>query len=186
MADDSPQIGMASALLPWRPEVVYLASDSRLIVRGGRHTGVRFWAAGNRGRKGGEKSGRAGEIGVHRETRGRNRARREERAGEADLPTSGRAGEEPKATPRPRGRVLPRRREKSLPPSREDQPPAGPRQVLWSSARLPSRLLWSAAALVLRRAASSGPPLLWSSASSGPLSRLLKSSVELPPLLSRY
>ena len=171
---------MASSLLPWRPEVVYLASDSRLIVRGGRHTGVSFWAAGNGGRKGGEKSGRAGEIGVRRETRGRNRAQREERPGEADLPASGRAGEEPEATP------LPRCREKSLPPSREDQPPAGPRQVLWSSARLPSRLLWSAAALVLRRAASSGPPLLWSSASSGPPSRLLKSSVEPPPLLSRY
>ena len=93
------------------------------------------------------------------ERRGRNRARREERAGEADLPVSGRAGEEPEATPRPRGRVLPCRREKSLPPSREDQPPAGPRQVLWSSARLPSRLLWSAADLV-RRCSGPPPPLV--------------------------
>ena len=132
-----------------------MASGSRLF-------GVRFahncaWRAPYRGPflGGGKwrKKGRGKEW-----ARGRNRARREERAGEADLPASGRAGEEPEATPRPRGHVLPRRREKSLPPSREDQPPAGPRQVLWSSARLPSRLLWSAAALVLRLLWSAEPP----------------------------
>jgi hypothetical protein len=116
--------------------------------------------------------------------------RREERAGEADLPASRRAEEEPESTPRPRGRVFPRRREKS---------PAG-RGRCSGPLPLPSRLLWSSIELpllvrpcsgpppplVLCRAASSGPPLLWSSASSGLPSCLLKSSVEPPPLVSRY
>ena len=39
MADDSPQIGMASALLPWRPEVVDLASDSSKSSKAGAACG---------------------------------------------------------------------------------------------------------------------------------------------------
>jgi hypothetical protein len=89
-------------------------------------------------------------IGTHRETRRRNRVRREELAGEADLPASGRAEEEPESTPHPRGRVLSRRREKSLSPAGRGRS-SGPLP-------LPSRLLWFAELppKVFCRAASSG------------------------------
>ena len=157
MADDSPQIGMASALLPWHPEVVYLASDSRLIVRGGRHTGVRFWAAGNRGRKGGEKSGRAGEI-----ERG-ERSAREKR-------TYQRAGEQWK------------NRKPHLARADAFSHAAG-RSRCCRAVRisLPRGRGRCSGPLPVCRAASSGPLLLWSSAEPPPLVR--RCSGPPPPLV---
>jgi len=159
LADDSPQIGMASALLPWRPEVVYLASDSRLIVRGGRHTGVSFWAAGNGGRKGGEKSGRAGEI--ERGERSAREKRTYQRAGEQGKnrkPHLARADAFSRAAGRSRCRRAART---SLPRGRGRC--SGPLPVC--------------------RAASSGPLLLWSSAKPPPLVR--RCSGPPPPLVRR-
>ena len=141
---------MASALLPWRPEVVYLASDSRLIVRGGRHTGVRFWAAGNGGRKGGEKSGRAGEI--ERGERSAREKRTYQRAGEQGKnrkPHLARADAFSRAAGRSRCRRAART---SLPRGRGRC--SGPLPVCRAA-----RLLWSANDLV-RRCSGPPPPLV--------------------------
>jgi hypothetical protein len=65
LRDDSPQIGKASALWPWRPEVVDLASESSQIAQGGLHTRGKASRARGRLAAHGERS--AGEI---REERG--------------------------------------------------------------------------------------------------------------------
>lgn len=133
---------MSSALRPWRPEVVDLASDSCLIVRGERHTGVRLSERERSGRTSEGTPRRLARADAFSRVAGRSRCRRTAR------------------TSRPRAVA-------AAPPIWRAAS-SGP-LLLWSSAELPllvPRLLWS---LLLWSSASSGPLLLWSSAELPPL-----------------
>jgi hypothetical protein len=138
------RLAMASALWPWRPEVVDLASESSQIVQGGRHTGMA--AAGNRerGRKEqarGKASRARGRLAAHGERSAGEI--REERRALAGRPTCSR-------TRAPAPPVEAAAAEPSLVPHpREEQPPAGCCFPAASSGPLSSR----------RRAASPLPSL---------------------------